>query len=146
MKLGRVLSMNKKTLYEEYIEDKEFERLMAQEDLIMDVTENFCALLEEEKINKSTLAKIMGKTKGYISQLLNGGKNLTLRSMADVAFSLGYIVRVTLTKKEATRDVNSFITSVKRRSLGWRQIVPRERVHVVADGYKSASPADKLAA
>lgn len=91
--------MKATTLHEEYLKDKDFARLMAQEDLIMDVTENFCRILEEEKLNRSQLAQIMGKTKGYISQLLNGNRNITLRVLSDIAFSLGYIIRVRVKKR-----------------------------------------------
>jgi len=136
--------MHKKTLFEEYIEDKEFERLMAQEDLIMDVTERFCALLEEEEINKSTLSKIMNKTKGYVSQVLNGGRNLTLRSMADIAYSLGYTVRVAFIKKEAACDTNSFTTNW---NVARKHIVPAEKLKVVADNYlRSGRSINRLAA
>jgi transcriptional regulator with XRE-family HTH domain len=136
--------MYKKTVYEKYIEDKEFERLMAQEDLIMDVTESFCALLEGEKVNKSALAKIMGKTKGYISQVLNGGRNLTLRSMADIAYSLGYTVRIAFTKKEAACDTNSFTTSW---NVARKNIVSAERFNVTSDDYLTSGPSiNRLAA
>lgn len=135
--------MSKKTLYEEYVEDKEFERLMAQEDLIMDVTESFWALLEKDQVSKSALAKTMGKTKGYISQLLRGGRNLTLRSMADLAFSLGYRAHVTFTKKEAKRSTSSFAINWDTKK---RFVLPVNELSSVADGYPECVPTiDKLA-
>lgn len=91
--------MQMKTLYDEYLKDKEFARIMAQEDLIMDVTENFCRIIEEEKLTRSKLAHIMGKTKGYVSQLMNGNRNITLRVLSDVAYHLGYNVKVVLRKR-----------------------------------------------
>lgn len=103
--------MKNETLYEKYIKDKDFERIMQQEEIIMDVTENFCEILEREKIKKSTLAKFMGKTKGYISQLLGGGRNLTLRSMADLAFHLGYTVKVEFTKKRSLKKQNVHVVN-----------------------------------
>lgn len=128
--------MKKKTMYDEYMKDKEFERLMMQEDLIMDITEDFCELLDKEKINRSTLAKIMGKTKGYISQLLNGGRNLTLRSIADLAYYLGYSVSIQFNKKAIMDDKNSF-------KLGWdfahahKRKLSLENI-TVADDYSSS--------
>ena len=79
-----------KTLLDKYLEDPEFARLMAQGDLIMEVTETLCELLEKEKISRKELADRLGKTKGFISQLLNGGRNLTLRTVADILHVLGY--------------------------------------------------------
>ena len=59
--------------------DPEFRKLLAQEELILEVTETICELLENEKISRKELADRLGKSKGFISQLLNGGRNLTLR-------------------------------------------------------------------
>jgi antitoxin component HigA of HigAB toxin-antitoxin module len=80
-----------KTLLEEYLEDPEA-RLMAQEELILEVTETLCELLEKEKVSRKELAERLGKSKGFISQLLNGGRNLTLRTVADILHVLGYRV------------------------------------------------------
>jgi transcriptional regulator with XRE-family HTH domain len=81
-----------KTLLEKYLEDPEFAKLMAQGDLIMEVTETLCELLKKEKITRKELADRLGKTKGFISQLLGGGRNLTLRTVADILHVLGYKV------------------------------------------------------
>jgi transcriptional regulator with XRE-family HTH domain len=83
------------TFLEEYLEDPEFAKLMAQGDLIMEVTETLCELLEKEKISRKELADRLGKSKGFISQLLNGGRNLTLRTVADILHVLGYKVALT---------------------------------------------------
>jgi transcriptional regulator with XRE-family HTH domain len=83
-----------------YMEDPEFARLMAQEDLIMEVTETLWELLEKEKISRKELAERLGKTKGFVSQLLNGGRNLTLRTVADILHVLGYKVTLTPHKIE----------------------------------------------
>ena len=89
-----------KTLLDKYLEDPEFARLMAQGDLIMEVTETLCELLEKEKISRKELADRLGKSKGFISQLLNGGRNLTLRTVADIIHVLGYKVSLTPYKED----------------------------------------------
>jgi transcriptional regulator with XRE-family HTH domain len=91
MKIKDYMRVNKmKTILDEYLEDEEFRRLFAQEDLILEVTEILCELLEKEKISRKELADRLGKTKGFISQLLGGGRNLTLRTVADILHVLGY--------------------------------------------------------
>jgi transcriptional regulator with XRE-family HTH domain len=85
----------KTAILDEYLEDEEFRRLFAQEDLILEVTEKICELLEKEKISRKELADRLGKSKGFISQLLNGGRNLTLRTVADILHVLGYKVALT---------------------------------------------------
>ena len=75
--------------------DPEFRRLLSQEELILEVTETLCELLEKEKISRKELAERLGKSKGFVSQLLNGGRNLTLRTVADILHVLGYKVALT---------------------------------------------------
>ncbi|AEB10084.1 helix-turn-helix domain-containing protein [Desulfobacca acetoxidans] len=92
-------------LLDEYMQDKDFKKLMAQEDLIMEVTETLCYLLEQEGVTRQELAKRLNKSKGFISQLLNGGRNLTLRTIADIAESLGYRVTIGAEKKFDLQNV-----------------------------------------
>jgi transcriptional regulator with XRE-family HTH domain len=72
--------------------DPEFRKLLAQEELILEVTETICDILENENISRKELAERLGKSKGFISQLLKGGRNLTLRTVADILHVLGYKV------------------------------------------------------
>lgn len=129
--------MSHKTLFEEYMEDEEFARYMAQEELIMEVTEVFCALLEREKTSKATLAKKMGRTKGYISQLLKGGKNLTLRSISDLAFSLGQTVQFQIKQRDEKCNVSSFVTDFSRKKRS-KKVFAKNKI-TFADDYFSRS-------
>ena len=101
------------TLLEKYMEDPEAAKLVIQGELIMEVTETLCELMEKEKVSRKELAERLGKTKGFVSQLLNGGRNLTLRTVADILHVLGYKItltphkigaRGTRTKKSGTRE------------------------------------------
>jgi transcriptional regulator with XRE-family HTH domain len=93
-----------KTLLEKYLEDSEFAKLMAQGELIMEVTETICELLEKEKISRKELADRLGKSKGFVSQLLNGGRNLTLRTVADILHVLGYKVALKPYREEGQKE------------------------------------------
>jgi transcriptional regulator with XRE-family HTH domain len=84
--------------------DPEFRKLLAQEELILEVTETICDLLENEKISRKELADRLGKSKGFISQLLNGGRNLTLRTVADILHVLGY--KVSLAPQRLRQESN----------------------------------------
>jgi transcriptional regulator with XRE-family HTH domain len=84
--------------------DPEFRKLLAQEELILEVTETICELLEKEKVSRKGLADRLGKTKGFISQLLNGGRNLTLRTVADILHVLGYRASLTPFKEGGQRQ------------------------------------------
>jgi transcriptional regulator with XRE-family HTH domain len=88
----------KKTILDKWKEDPEFAKLLAREDLIMEATETICDLLETDKILRKELAKRLGKTEGFISQLLGGDRNLTLQTIADIFHVLGYRVKLQVIK------------------------------------------------
>ncbi len=95
--------------------DPEFRRLLAQEELILEVTEVLCGLLEEEAISKKELAERLGKSKGFVSQLLNGGRNLTLRTLADILHALGYKLALSPYKEAGQRLKKSATKKGKRQ-------------------------------
>ena len=103
--------------------DPEFRRLLAQEELILEVTEVLCGLLEAETISKKELAERLGKSKGFVSQLLNGGRNLTLRTVADILHVLGYKVALKPEKlvtnrqpeKKAKQNIAKKISTQRKR-------------------------------
>ena len=63
-------------------------RLAAQERFITEVTEAIWKAMEEAGVSKTYLASRMGATKGYVSQVLGGSRNMTLRTLADICFAL----------------------------------------------------------
>jgi transcriptional regulator with XRE-family HTH domain len=71
-------------------QDEGSAKLYAQEVLIAQATEEVWKAMEEANISKAELAKRMGVTKGHISQILNGSRNMTLRTLADICFALDY--------------------------------------------------------
>lgn len=50
------------------------------------------AMMDTRKVTRSELADRVGVTKGYISQLLTGQRNMTLRTLARLADALDYEV------------------------------------------------------
>jgi len=65
-------------------------RLLEQERLILQVTEFIVQLMQEQNVTRTELARRLGKSKGWISQLLDGETNFTLRTVADVFGALGH--------------------------------------------------------
>ncbi len=58
--------------------------ILGQERLILEVTEMICETMEEAGISRTELADRLGKSKGHVSQLLDGSRNMTLRTLADI--------------------------------------------------------------
>jgi transcriptional regulator with XRE-family HTH domain len=69
-------------------------RAFAQERLIVAITEQICDLMADQGVTKSELAAGLKKSKAYVSQLLHGTRNMTLRTLADLAYVLGRNVTV----------------------------------------------------
>lgn len=63
-------------------------RAYAREELIYNVTEDLLVQMEELGITKQELARRLGKSRSYITQLLSGARNMTLGSLSDICFAL----------------------------------------------------------
>ncbi len=70
--------------------DKQF----AQDKLIFNVTEDLLLAMEDLKVKKSDLARRLGKSKANVSSMLDGDRNMTLRTLASICFELGVNVDV----------------------------------------------------
>lgn len=64
-------------------------RAYAREDLIYNVTEDLLVQMEELGVTKLELARRLGKSRSYVTQMLSGARNMTLGSLADICFALG---------------------------------------------------------
>lgn len=81
----------------------EFQRIVEQETLILAATEALCELMEKQGISRADLAREMGKTRGFVTQLLSGERNMTLRTLADCAFALNVRMALSWDWLESTR-------------------------------------------
>ncbi len=77
-----------KNLLDEVTSSPEGLRLFQQERAIQELTELVCELLERDSVTRKELASRLGKTKGYITQLLDGRANMTIRTIADIFTAL----------------------------------------------------------
>jgi antitoxin component HigA of HigAB toxin-antitoxin module len=76
--------------------DKEeaYARLLEQESLILEATEMIEELLEESGVNRKELAEKLGRSKGFVSHILAGDRNMTLRTLSDFAYALEHRVKM----------------------------------------------------
>lgn len=71
-------------------------KLYAQERLIAEVGEAIESAMLSENMKRTELALRLGCSKANLTQLLSGGRNMTLRKLADIAGAVGYRVEVKL--------------------------------------------------
>lgn len=74
-------------------------KLFAQEGLLVDASEEVWRAMNKEGLNKSQLADRIGCSRAHVTMVLNGTRNMTLRTLSDLADALGCEVRVKLLPK-----------------------------------------------
>ena len=61
---------------------------LEQEHLLLEVTEIIAELMAAQGVTKAELARRLRTTKGHVTQMLSGSRNLTLRTLSDVFTAL----------------------------------------------------------
>ena len=88
--------MKSKSYFEKFVSDSNRRRLINQEMFILEATECLARLLEKEGVSKTELAKRLGKSRAFVTQVLAGGRNMTMRTFADILSVLGYQGKITV--------------------------------------------------
>jgi predicted transcriptional regulator len=84
-----------KTFIQKLISDDEGRRLYFREDLIFEITEAICKVMDEKHISKAELSRLAGVSKSNITQLLSGDQNMRLSTVADLLYALDSKLSVT---------------------------------------------------
>ena len=74
-----------------------------EERLILWTTEAICEAMEEQGLTRAQLAEQLGTSRSNITQLLSGSRNMTLRSLASLAYACG--LRAGIDLEELTDSV-----------------------------------------
>lgn len=106
------------TQVEKFVRDPESMKLFQQERLILEVTEQICELMDEKEITRSKLAEMLGTSKGYVSQLLDGSANMTLRTLSDVLLSLGRTASIEMKPLQSQEGL-----ATKNACMSWDELL-----------------------
>jgi transcriptional regulator with XRE-family HTH domain len=71
-------------------------RILEQERLIVEVTETIAGLMADQNLSRSELATRIGKSRSFVTKLLGGTNNFTLRTLGDVFMALGRSAHLTV--------------------------------------------------
>ncbi len=96
-------------------------RLLRAEELILEVTEALAEALARENLSKAGLAERLGKSRAFVTQVLAGNRNLTLRTAAEFADALGYRLRVRPVRCEVAwqQELRATLRRDMLRRPGW---------------------------
>jgi transcriptional regulator with XRE-family HTH domain len=78
--------------FEEVYADPQRRRQLQQEITILDATERVHEAMNAQGVSRVELARRLGTSKGHVTQLLDGSRNMTLRTLSDMFFALGLAV------------------------------------------------------
>lgn len=83
-----------KTQHEVLMEDPEFRRLLPIETLVAEAAEVIAKLMAEQNVSKADLARRLNKSRAWVTQLLSGKANMTVRTLAEVVATLDAEVKL----------------------------------------------------
>jgi transcriptional regulator with XRE-family HTH domain len=78
-----------KTLVEQYVANPSNMRLFQQERAIFEITELLEETMKQQGVSRAELARRLGRSKGWVTQLLDAEANKTVRTVADAFAVLG---------------------------------------------------------
>lgn len=84
--------------------------VLEQERLMEDAAELIAELMERTGKTQKDIAQQIGKSKGFVSQVLSGRRNMTLRTFSDLVASLGFRIALDATplnEKRRYRNTSS---------------------------------------
>ncbi|RUM93134.1 MAG: hypothetical protein DSZ27_00910 [Thiomicrospira sp.] len=98
------------SFFDELKQNPDYVKSLRHQELIVDVTEAIYEMMARKNFTKAELARKSGLSKARITKLLDGSANMTLRSVADIAFALGVKPKVYLDSSEVHYANTSHIT------------------------------------
>lgn len=119
--------------HETLMQDLEFRKEFAIESFVGECTEVISRIMHEKRISRSVLARRLGKSRAWVTQLLGGSRNVTARTLAEVAFELGVELRIESSLRSANLDqrvlheVGSRTIDRTHRKSGARIVDPKDQ-------------------
>ncbi len=104
-KSGESFDINK---INELLKDTEFRQGYEEERIVILFGEILSEIMEKRKWNKARLARELGFSKSYVTQLLKGSKNISLRNLAKIMFRLGRRVNIEVAKLSGSFEEELF--------------------------------------
>lgn len=84
------------TWYERQTATPEARRDYERERLLVEVAEKLYAAMEDAGLNKADIARVLHTSRAHVTQSFSGTRNLTLRSISDLAWALGQRITIAL--------------------------------------------------
>lgn len=106
--------MSKQTWFDNEIALLEDDLEFVTEEMAFDFVNEIRRVMKEHKISQSALAHRLGKSRAYVSKVLNYNPNMTIRSLAMISLALDTRLRWTrprMVDKDAVDQIDMFMQS-----------------------------------
>jgi transcriptional regulator with XRE-family HTH domain len=70
------------------------------ETLILDLTEKICTRMDQKKISRTKLARLLEVTPAAVTKILNGNSNFTLKTLLSIADALESEIKIDFEEKQ----------------------------------------------
>jgi transcriptional regulator with XRE-family HTH domain len=106
----------------------------------MDLYRSLIGYMEKQKLSRTQLARKLGVTKGYISQILNGDFNHKLSKLVEISLAIGLVPDISFKKLEELiiRSENNF------RTVSWEIEVNNDPVDIPILIDKNSQPLENV--
>ena len=107
---------------DKYADDPEF----LTEEAILDFTEKLVTKMQELKVNRAELAKRLNVSKAFVTKLLNGNPNMTIKTMVSISNVLGCKLNLDIYSKEY-RPSRNLVEHLKEKTESISKAKPDKR-------------------
>ena len=87
------------------------------EEAILDFTEKLVAKMQELKVSRTELAKRLDVSKAFVTKLLNGNPNMTIKTMVSISNVLGCKLNLDIYSKKNRPSRNLVVLKEKTESV-----------------------------
>ena len=81
--------MSERGLLDRWVEEWDRDPDYLVEGVLLAATERICELMDKHGISRAELARRLGKSRAYVTRVLNGQPNMTLKTLTQIAVALG---------------------------------------------------------
>jgi transcriptional regulator with XRE-family HTH domain len=123
------------TLNEWAGQSAENRRSLAGESLILQVAQKLWEIMEECEISRAQLAESLHRTRSYVTQVLSGSTNVTLRTLSDIGDALDCDVNFAIERRRVDEVVLAVVATphadwaaMPSEMLGKTRVIDTEKV------------------
>ena len=103
---------NDRPIFADLVDSYKHDGDFIAERLLLDIGENIVECMQMRNKTRAGLAEDMGVSKAYVTKLLNGQPNMTIKTLAGLAAALRAEIKISMKCPVEQMDVQSWIDNI----------------------------------